>query len=406
MCQNVYSFLDLAHIIYVNADEMERISHLILKKFKGTITPEESDELCEWMNQSTRRKLFVERLLDSHSLDNEYRSERLVNTMRPYEEMQRRISQMKNGRVRKAILAAAAIIIVCALTFWISRYKSGISLDVKREIAENRLLSIDEIKPGSVGAVCINSQGQAVELGATDTSCLANRFIINQSPSDKTATPNLCLEVARGREFKIVLEDSTVVWLNSESTLSYPESFGTGSRTVAVTGEAYFEIKHDKRPFYVEAGGQQIKVYGTAFNVRGYEDEDEILTTLESGKISITRRGNNEAELILTPGHQSRYNKNSTAVTVRAVDSEVVTGWRHGKFVFEETPLEIIMRDLSRWYDFEYEFKDPSLKDIIFMGSVSRYSDFKTVIRILEDGGEVKFSVTDNKIIISKKEPN
>lgn len=71
--------------------------------------------------------------------------------------------------------------------------------------------------------------------------------------------------------------------------------------------------------------------------------------------------------------------------------------------MFEETPLSTIMHDLSRWYDFEYEFADPSVKDIIFMGSVSRYSDFRTIISILEDGGEVRFSIRDNKVIISHK---
>lgn len=384
---------------------MERISRLIVKKFNGTLTAEESAELHEWMEQSMNRKKLVDRLLDNTALDDEYRSERLVNWKRPCEDMQRRISAMKNRRMRKRLLlAAASLAVICAMSLWLHRSGFDLSNSESPSIAAEKPLKLEEIQPGSIGAVCCNSQGQMVQLNAFDTLQIANQFILNQTASAENQAENLCLEVGRGKEFKIVLEDSTVVWLNSESTLSYPESFREDSRRVAVTGEAYFEIKHDSnRPFYVESGGQQIKVYGTSFNVRGYPDEDVVFTTLETGSISVTRHGNEDSELILSPGHQSRYNKNSTFVTVKPVDSEVVTGWRHGKFVFEETPLETIMKDLSRWYNFEYEFADSSLKEIIFMGSVSRYSDFKTVISILEDGGEVKFSVIDNKILISKK---
>lgn len=159
----------------------------------------------------------------------------------------------------------------------------------------------------------------------------------------------------------------------------------------------------NSRPFYVESGGQSIRVYGTTFNVRGYPDEDAILTTLETGSIAISASGREDAELYLSPGHQSRFDKTDEEVTMKTVNPEIVTGWRHGKFVFEETPLSTIMRDLSRWYDFEYEFADPSVKDIVFMGSVSRYSDFRTIICILEDSGEVRFYTQGNKVIISRK---
>lgn len=384
---------------------MERISQLIIKKFNATLTPEESAELHAWMSLCENREKLVERLLDNSSLDDEYRSECRINWQRPAEDMQRRISRIRMLRMcRRMAVAAAAVAVLFAAVIWMKKPGSDLLEPVCHQIAGHRQFKIEDITPGRIGAICSNSEGHVVQLVANDTSHIANQFIVGRQSSVGLQPENLCLEVGRGREFKIILEDSTVVWLNSESTLSYPESFGPDSRRVAVTGEAYFEVKPDKeRPFYVESGGQQIRVYGTSFNIRGYRDEDAVLTTLETGLIAITRRGNEDAELFLSPGHQSRYDKVDAMVTMKTVDSEVVTGWRHGKFVFEETPLETIMRDLSRWYDFEYEFADAELKDVIFMGAVSRYTDFKTVIRILEDGGEVRFSVIDNKIMISKK---
>lgn len=141
--------------------------------------------------------------------------------------------------------------------------------------------------------------------------------------------------------------------------------------------------------------------------MRGYADEKAIYTTLESGSVAVSKVGGNKPELMLTPGHQSIFDKDDSGVTVKSVDSKVVTGWRHGKFVFEESTLETIMKDLSRWYDFEYEFSDPSLREIVFMGSVSRYTDFRKVISILEDTQEVRFRIDGSKVkIISGKNKN
>lgn len=84
------------------------------------------------------------------------------------------------------------------------------------------------------------------------------------------------------------------------------------------------------------------------------------------------------------------------------VDPAAVTSWRHGRFVFDDQPLERIMRDLSRWYDFRYEFADDSLRSRVFMGGIPRYADFRTAIQVLENCGGIRFTLTpDNKILIS-----
>ena len=88
---------------------------------------------------------------------------------------------------------------------------------------------------------------------------------------------------------------------------------------------------------------------------------------------------------------------------MKEVKTSVITGWRHGRFVFEGQTLDNIMRDLSRWYDFQYEFADPSLKDDVYIGSIPRYSDFRTAIAILEKCGDISVTTADNRIVISKK---
>ncbi len=382
---------------------MERIGYLILKKLKGNLSSEEEHELELWMSESEEHRQLAERLSDPRHLAEAYERENRVDWHRPMEDMQRRVSKIRRRSfMRKAVPAAAAIFVIAFVVgaFWLI---PGLNKTKHADIIAETL-ELSDLIPGKTGAVYRGTNGRTMLLSASDTSIVANQIEMDGKKSERGEWVNLSLEVGRGREFKIVLEDSTVVWLNSESTLCYPEKFAANSRRVSVTGEAYFEVHHEKnRPFIVDIGGEMIKVYGTTFNVRGYKDEEAILTTLETGKISISDIQNRDAELFLYPGHQARFDKATSEVRMKEVDTEIVTGWRQGKFVFEETPLSTIMRDLSRWYDFNYEFAEEDLKNIIFMGSVSRYADFRTIISILEDGGEVKFSLSGNKIVISRK---
>jgi len=387
---------------------MERISELIFKKITSSLSADEDGELEAWIGGNSARRNLVDRLTDTKILDEEYAAELRINPRRPAEDMELRIARMRRLTLRRRILKAAAIMAVPLIGAALWMFKPDTSLNNADETTPaiaSRPLSIEDITPGCVGAVYTTPDGEAITLNAADTSIIANKLIatIDRCAANRTED-NLSLEVGRGREFKIILEDSTEVWLNSESTLSYPEVFSSDERRVHVTGEAYFAVKPDaKRPFYVETDEQVVRVYGTAFNIRAYGDDPYVYTTLEHGSISISRSKSPSGEVLLSPGHQALLNREDSKLNMRIVDTQVITGWRNGRFVFEDRPLSVIMRDLARWYDFEYEFEEPGLADIIFMGSVSRYSNFHTIISILEDGGEVKFSVQDNKVIISHK---
>lgn len=105
---------------------------------------------------------------------------------------------------------------------------------------------------------------------------------------------------------------------------------------------------------------------------------------------------------MLAIGHQAILDHDANEIKMKVVDPETVTSWRHGRFVFDDQPLDRIMRDLSRWYNFQYEFSDPSLQSRVFMGSIHRYADFRTAIQILENCGGIHFTITpDNTVLIS-----
>lgn len=380
---------------------MNQISQLLLKKLTGRLTPDEQATLDSWAAASDANRKLYDRLTNPQKIKQSLEVWEMADGSRSCESMQRRVNSiLLPRRVMKYAAAVVGILAVAGSVFMLR--DDNMSFDDSNlqfaEVVVEAPTSIEQIRPGDTRALLFDETGHSVILGKNDSASAKTNLI---SKIFHKKVRDLCLDVPRGSEFKVVLEDGTEVWLNSASRLYYPHEFSGSDRRVKVEGEAYFAVATDSlRPFYVETGSQVICVYGTSFNVRSYPDEGEVYTTLESGRVSISRSNHQGGELFLTPGHQAVFNLADSKVVVKEVNTEVVTSWKNGRFVFENQSLLRIMQDLSRWYDFEYEFADPSLENEVFMGSIPRYSDFITAIGILEKCGGIGFELTDGKIVI------
>lgn len=382
---------------------MQRISELLIKKISSALDPEEEEELQSWRNENEENARLYDRLTDPASLKASLDLWSMVDTQRSCREMQYQVNRMVRHRhVSYYISVAAALAVVLLLTMFF--YSTGdIELQPVAETAggDSSVTAIEEIKPGVTYATLSDAAGHNVALNASDTAVVAS-VLLSGGECD-SLDHELCLDVPRGGEFKVQLEDGTEVWLNSSSKLYYPKTFSGDVRKVRIEGEAYFAVATDSlRPFYVETENQLVRVYGTSFNIRYYPEESEVYTTLEKGRVSLQRADDLGGELFLTPGHQSVFAISDMKVRVRPVNTDVVTSWRKGRFVFEHQTLLRIMQDLSRWYDFDYEIADASLGKEEFMGSIPRYSDFTTAISILEKCGGIRFTVADGKVIVSR----
>ena len=374
------------------------------------MTDDERQRLEAWMAESEENRLAVSRLTDRQYLKREYLRKQAVDIRRPLEDMQRRIEAVKEpvriipvGWRRYAAAAAVFLLIAGAGAYLYNKVEqTADSVAITSQQADT------EITHGTTQALLTLANGQTVSLGADQTvnADLISRVenIKEYAADESRDTEENILTTPRGGEFKVVLEDGTEVWLNAESQLRYPDEFEGAERRVEVSGEAYFRVaKDEQRPFYVETAGQLIRVTGTEFNVSSYSDNQQVLTTLVSGGITTRLLNGNGGELVLTPGHQTVMQMGSDKISVRSVDTDIVTSWTRGKFVFEDQTLEQMMRTLSRWYDFEYEFADEDSRQTVFMGSMPRYGNFSEVLEILEKSGGLKFRQRGKSITISKK---
>ena len=391
-------------------EEQNLISWLICKQMIGTIDEEERMVLDEWRKQNEHNEAAYQRLMDTDRQTLELRRSQMTDYRRPLADMKRRLQGDKNestseernvwsmvrGSKHVALAAAALLFLVGSVIFY-RAYQNMEQQTTQQQVAKA------DIQPGHTQAVLTLDNGKTVELGADQTINLKAIAQAQKSADGEQTAPNT-LSTPRGGEFKITLEDGTEVWLNAETTLRYPETFDGDERRVEVSGEAYFKVaKNAEKPFYVVSGGQEVRVLGTEFNVHAYQDEPTIFTTLVEGSISLKPVEGNRSELMLTPGNQAVFSRSDASARVRKVDTEVVTSWRSGVFVFENQNLEQIMRTLSRWYNFEYEFADQRVAQTEFMGSIPRYGNFSEVVDIFQKMGGIQLVQHGSRVIISTK---
>ena len=150
-------------------------------------------------------------------------------------------------------------------------------------------------------------------------------------------------------------------------------------------------------PFVVETGGMAVRVLGTEFDVRAYEGEARTLTTLVEGRVEVDAGGGRRG---LEPGQQAVFDRVKGGVEVRTVDVEEFVGWKNGRLVFDNRPLEYILDELGRWYSFEVFYAREELKDVPFSLNIEKHDDFARVLGLVERTGKVRFTVKGNTVIV------
>lgn len=167
---------------------------------------------------------------------------------------------------------------------------------------------------------------------------------------------NGCSEVK-----ECVLPDGTKVWLNSNSTLSYPERFSGRKRMVCQTGEVFYDVQKDAhRPFYVQAGDVVIKVRGTRFDVDAYAENTAVFsTTLVDGSVEIRYPLHGRRQTtVLSPGQRLSYNSEDDRAFIAYVDVSSLTSWQTGSITLDHTPLRDVLTIIGNTYGVHFIIND------------------------------------------------
>ncbi|WP_291912269.1 FecR family protein [Chitinophaga sp. CB10] len=380
---------------------------LLAKYLEGKCTPEESEELLQWLNTKESRRTALqamqeefERSMTEPAIVPESMSNR-VETRLLQEISRDKEAPVHQLRRRKWMVAAAVMTgVVVAAGYLYNNNRS-------KPAVVKQIASVADIKPGSDKAILTLADGTQVTLDSAGNQVIVqggtkvkqqNGQLLYETDGQTTQAETFnTLNVPRGGQFKLVLPDGSTVWLNAASSLRYPTAFTGNTRTVEIKGQAYFEVaQNSNKPFIVKAAGTTIQVLGTGFDIMSYADEKEQRTTLVEGAVKVKA---GTIEKYLKPGQQVALDNETGVATVQDADVQGVIAWKTGFFEFDNVSLSTILRQLGRWYDLDIVNKFANNNSRLG-GRISRNLPLSEILPMLKSAG-AEFTLNGRTLVVT-----
>jgi hypothetical protein len=364
-------------------DENQQYQKYLLlaqKWVDGTISEEELREYTDWLKQIDADAQIE--IPAGIAATKEAHREKI------FRELQHRIKseEAKHKPPYRRLLQWAAMFTGIILLGYFTYYLIN---DTKEQTARKMTPATPaDVQPGTNGAVLALANGKVIVLdtaanGTLDNNVMKSRaaIVFEKVPGDEPVQYNT-LTTPRARQQQLILPDGSHVWLNAESSIRFPTAFTGKTREIAISGEAYFEISPDKtKPFVVNVRQSSVVVLGTHFNVMAYPDEAFLETTLLEGAVSF--RNNNE-QMTLRPGQQSRLSSTKQLQLVTNPDIEMIMAWKNGFQSFKKADIGAILRQIKRWYDVEVEYEGDIPPELTFTGEIPREVTLSQLLKALE----------------------
>ncbi len=318
-----------------------RIAEWVLSWFEGTITPEERRKAEEWKAASEENRQFF------------------AESLRVLEGI-KHLGKMKKFDAQKALRQVNARI---------------------KNKGPSRILRIFQ-------------KVAAVLLAPLIITTLYFALKKPQPPEKSTAWHTL--ETAAGMRSEFFLPDSTKVYLNSKTSLSYPVTFSKHVRKVKLAGEAYFEVAENKdAPFIVKTGKINIKATGTEFMATNYPREELVEVALIEGGIKLFQgdcRTTYKEIIRLKPGQKAFWKEGKKKLLVNPVDTEKYTAWKNGILLFRDDPMPEVVRRLNRWFNVDIRLTAPELKNYVYTATFEDES-LKQVLDLLKISAPIDYTI-------------
>lgn len=205
-----------------------------------------------------------------------------------------------------------------------------------------------------------------------------------------------------GMRSMITLPDGTRIWLNAESTISYPEVFEENKREVHLTGEAFFNVASNaEKPFYIHLNQAAIRVIGTSFNVKAYANEENIQTSVVSGKVAfVSKRDAKPSDSVfLVKNNKVTYSLATGDMRTETTNTLEDREWINGKLIYKSETLESITRQLERQFGKKVIFKDPKAAQYRFTGTFEE-SSLEEIMHYLAMTRSFKYTITEETLVI------
>ena len=406
-----------------------KLQYLLNQLTNNEITRAEFDELFTLVNRSEYEediKVVLIEGLGNEPLPEAMVHERLntvLNSVITTGQLQERVqAPVRHMFFWKRLAAVAAIVLLVGAGIWF-----GLVRTPHKELVTNdkKTTLIKDVAPGGNKAILTLGDNSTIVLDNAANGQLAQEGttrvmkskdgLLSYSPTGGAGQGEVSwntLTTPRGGQYQLVLPDGSKVWLNAASSIKFPAVFTGNERKVEMTGEVYFEVaKNANKPFKVTIpGGAAVEVLGTHFNVNAYPDESSVKTTLLEGSVKVRQwsMGNGQSaaakdaefSVVLKPGEQAVQTRANSPFTIdHSPDLDQVMAWKNGLFHFENVDIKAVMRQISRWYDIEVEYKGTINNEPLII-EIPRNTNLLDVLKVLETTTELQFKVEGKKVIV------
>lgn len=396
-----------------------QIARAILRMRYGVATEEEKRQFEAWIKGGQGRQELYDKIVADESLKEHLNLKSGYDRSVDYQKLQSDIlrSLHKRDRQRRAKRyalwcgSAAAVLLVASMIVF--RY-----IERPREVVKERI-EIVKITPEPVindNVILVLSDGKKVGVSGMRQDSLELNTAVVKGHDDKLVYESRVeqedsvifeepeinkIVTSTGGFYALVLSDGTRVWLNSESELEYPVLFGKGERVVKLAGEAYFEVKPDvSRPFIVETREIRTRVLGTSFNIKAYTNESEVSTTLFTGKVAVSPLVDSTRKVVLVPGRRADWNLQTHRLNVHEANLEHALAWKEGMFVFSKENIEVVTRQIERWYGVKFVYELANRDEYTVNGYFNKDETLESILKVFTLTGGPKFKIEGNVVYV------
>ncbi len=387
-----------------------RIAELISRHLSGEITPDEASELKAWRGETSDHEALFQRVCSTQNLAHYYQESAKFDREAGWKSVDKKI---RTARRKQILLQWSRYAALFLLPVALGVLLYAIRPRPEQSVAEQIQNQPTEILPGERKAVLTLGDGQTVELRENNEKMMKEKDgtsinIDSEALNYQTTTTDTKsveeifnkVEIPHGGEYTLKLSDGTLIYLNSMTSLRFPVRFVGEKRVVELDGEGYFKVAKSSKPFIVKTNNIEVEVLGTDFNLSAYQGE-ECKTTLVNGSVRVCTNARNCC--VLQPSEQACLKPGSEELSVRKVDVSLYTSWINGKIYFKDARLEDIIHSLSRWYDMDVFYADPSLKNLRFGCNVNRYTEITPFLELLEETEKVNITIKEKRITFKHK---
>ena len=381
----------------------QRLAELLVLYMDGESTPAQQNELWEYTLDTEFEEIIRGLLPNAIASDlvlptnglSEIRQQVVLDNIFDHQEIEGVATPKWFDFKRIAIAASITFaVLMGGYFYYTNQSQSTESIAHEHEIVPGKNGATLTLANGKKIGLTNASNGKLAEEAGVLISKTADGQLVYEIKENQNSNKINTLSTSNGETYQVRLPDGTAVWLNAASSIKYPIAFSGNERRVEISGEVYFEVKHDaSKPFRVVADEQTVEVLGTHFNINAYTDEKAIKTTLLEGSVRVVANGNSA---ILKVGQASAVNENK--ISIGSADDAAVA-WKDGYFEFSDTDIQTVMRQISRWYNVDVIYTG-TMPQETFTTRISRHKNISQVLNIIRASKSVNVEIQGRRIMV------